>query len=247
MDIDSIELRCKGNKLVGVRYAPQNGPAKKPAFLLLHGFPGAQKNADIAWVLARRGYVCLAPHYRGSWGSHGRYSFAGVIDDTRAALRALRRDPGVDQRRIGIMGLSMGGWAAINVAALDRGVAAVCAMAPMAGDRQWRDARSRDKVYGLASVLEYRSKAALWKEFKDVVLGRDPVRVIDRIAPRPLLLVHGSQDELLSCALSRALFTRARAPKRLVVIEGADHGFTEHRPRLCALIARWASRALPVR
>ena len=246
MDIDSIELRCQGSKLVGVRYAPQDVPAKKPTFLLLHGFPGAQKNADLAWVLARRGYVCLAPHFRGSWGSHGRYSFAGIIEDTRAALRALRRDPGVDCRRVGIMGFSMGGWAAINVAALDRGVAAVCAMAPMSGDSQWRDARSREKVYELASVLEYGSKAALWREFKDVVLGCDPARVVGRIAPRPLLLLHGSQDELLPCALSRDLFERAGAPKRLAIIDGADHGFTDHRPRLCAMVARWAARALPV-
>jgi alpha-beta hydrolase superfamily lysophospholipase len=39
----------------------------------------------------------------------------------------------------------------------------------------------------------------------------------------PLLVVHGSQDRLIQPMLGRALYDRARAPKRFVLVEGGTH------------------------
>jgi hypothetical protein len=41
--------------------------------LLLHGCPGLQQNGDLAVALRDRGWNALIFHYRGSWGSGGRY------------------------------------------------------------------------------------------------------------------------------------------------------------------------------
>jgi alpha/beta superfamily hydrolase len=42
---------------------------------------------------------------------------------------------------------------------------------------------------------------------------------------RPLLLIHGTEDEVLDHAASEDIHQRAREPKRLVLLEGAGHGF----------------------
>jgi alpha/beta superfamily hydrolase len=63
--------------------------------------------------------------------------------------------------------------------------------------------------------------------------------MVGELAPRPLLLVHGTADAILPDESSRALFERAGEPKRLELITGADHGYSAHRDKLFAIIEKW--------
>jgi fermentation-respiration switch protein FrsA (DUF1100 family) len=60
-------------------------------------------------------------------------------------------------------------------------------------------------------------------ESAEALLEYQPEREIDRIAPRPLLLVHGRQDVLVAPDESLVAFQRAGEPKRLVLLEGMGH------------------------
>jgi alpha-beta hydrolase superfamily lysophospholipase len=60
-----------------------------------------------------------------------------------------------------------------------------------------------------------------------------------RLAPRPLLLVHGTNDEVLPDACSRQVFARARDPKELKLYRGARHGLDEVREELLDLLVSW--------
>lgn len=60
-------------------------------------------------------------------------------------------------------------------------------------------------------------------EAADYLLRFHPERYVDRIAPRPLLLVHGAENRLHRPAESRALHARAGQPCRLEILEGAGH------------------------
>jgi pimeloyl-ACP methyl ester carboxylesterase len=51
-----------------------------------------------------------------------------------------------------------------------------------------------------------------------------PIDVVRAIAPRPLLVVGGSDDHIVPMAMTRALFDAAAAPKDLLVVAGAHHG-----------------------
>ena len=53
---------------------------------------------------------------------------------------------------------------------------------------------------------------------------------------KPLLLIHGSKDEVLDKAASEDVFERAREPKRLVVLEGSGHGLMEHEDEVYDLV-----------
>ncbi|MBI2071064.1 MAG: alpha/beta fold hydrolase [Elusimicrobia bacterium] len=244
MRIDSVLLSVQGQKRVGVRYAPDQEGKKRPGLLMLHGFPGAEKNVDVARALVRRGWVCLAPHFRGSWGSHGQYSFSGILQDTAYFWRILNRDPQVKRRSTAVLGFSMGGWAALNFAAQGgRSAKAVVALAPMAGSRQWFGSRSRKKVWDLARTLDIRSKDALWRDFKRTLAVHDPMNVVGKIAA-PLLIAHGTQDELVPYELGRGLFVRAGSPKRFVTVRGADHQFSEHREKLIQSVVSFLTETI---
>ncbi|MFA7645195.1 MAG: hypothetical protein WCX92_08370, partial [Thermovirgaceae bacterium] len=77
-------------RLLGLIYlADGEGPHK--TLLLLHGFPGNEKNLDIAHIIRRGGYNVLVFHYSGSWGSRGSYSFSQNYSDLQA-VRSIMAD-----------------------------------------------------------------------------------------------------------------------------------------------------------
>lgn len=64
-------------------------------------------------------------------------------------------------------------------------------------------------------------------------------RTVARLAPKPLLLVHGTADSILDCAASSDIYDRALEPKRIVLYEGAGHGLSECADELFELLSAW--------
>jgi pimeloyl-ACP methyl ester carboxylesterase len=64
-------------------------------------------------------------------------------------------------------------------------------------------------------------------------------RTVNHLAPKPLLLAHGTFDTVLDCAASSDIYERARDPKRLVLFEGAGHGLMECADELFDLLSGW--------
>jgi fermentation-respiration switch protein FrsA (DUF1100 family) len=60
-----------------------------------------------------------------------------------------------------------------------------------------------------------------------------------RISPRPLLLVHGLDDEVLSPVCSEIVYAAAGEPRTLKFFAGARHGLDSVRPELLALLVDW--------
>ena len=63
--------------------------------------------------------------------------------------------------------------------------------------------------------------------------------LVPRVAPRPLLLVHGELDRRLPPASSRYVYERAGEPKELVILEGAKHSLRQRRGELRQLLRTW--------
>jgi hypothetical protein len=60
-------------------------------------------------------------------------------------------------------------------------------------------------------------------ESADFLLRSAPERVVDRIAPRPLLVVHGTENDLHKPLEARSLYEHASEPKRLELLQGSGH------------------------
>jgi len=111
--LDTFQLPSHGSLLNALVYVAP-GPGPHPVVLLLHGFPGNEKNLDIAQTLRRAGYDVLYFNYRGSWGSPGAFSFTHGLEDVDAAIDYLRTPANAtrlraDPNRLILAGHSMGG------------------------------------------------------------------------------------------------------------------------------------------
>jgi fermentation-respiration switch protein FrsA (DUF1100 family) len=62
---------------------------------------------------------------------------------------------------------------------------------------------------------------------------------VDKISPRPFLLVGGEKDATVSPRRIAALFDRAKDPKNMTIVEGADHVFTDRRRELVQIVTEW--------
>lgn len=106
------------------------GAGPHPVVVLLHGFPGNERNLDLAQDIRRAGWDVLFFDYRGSWGTPGDFSFSNSIEDTAAAVAYLRQPQvaktlRLDPSRIVLIGHSMGGFMAVAAAAADPSIKAV--------------------------------------------------------------------------------------------------------------------------
>jgi len=127
--MDAFQLPSHGSQLNAFVYVAA-GAGPHPTVILLHGFPGNERNLDLAQAIRRAGWNVLYFDYRGSWGSPGDFSLAHSLEDTAAAIAYLR-DPANAARlhsnpaNIVLIGHSMGGFMARYAAAHDPGIRAV--------------------------------------------------------------------------------------------------------------------------
>jgi dipeptidyl aminopeptidase/acylaminoacyl peptidase len=240
--LTGVTFDSDGHRLVGVLYLAR-GEEPKPTVLLLHGCPGLEKNLDLAVRLRERGWNALLFHYRGCWGSAGRYDLRTIPRDVTAAIDHLAGCPRVDADRIAVLGHSMGGWAALVTAAVEPRLQAVAVYgAPArlgAVQRLSPDRIEQEFTRFLATTPEeFAGQVAMVAE------QTDSLAAVGAIGPRPLLVVHGTADWWVPVTQARELRERAGPSCRYVEVEGADHGFSWHRAELADLMVGWLSEGM---
>lgn len=112
-------IPSSGSMLAGFIYTA-NGPQKHPTLLLLHGFPGNERNLDLAQVVRNRGWNVIYFDYRGSWGSQGQFSFAHCVEDVVNVVSFCKKYSDslrIDTSNIVLFGHSMGGWVCLKALA----------------------------------------------------------------------------------------------------------------------------------
>lgn len=161
----------------------------------------------VMW-LVEAGYHVLTYDYRGYGESGGDLDRRGMVEDVKAAFRyaLTRRD--IDPKRLVSYGHSLGG--AKSVAALGE--------SPVPGLRA---------VVVDATFASYRSMARRVGGRLGESLVTDelaPEKLIARISPVPLLVIHGGEDPVVPLSQGRRLFEAAREPKTLFVVRAGGHG-----------------------
>ena len=106
-----------GNSQIAGLIYNANGLQKHPTLLLLHGYPGNERNLDIAQVVRSRGWNVIYFDYRGSWGSQGKFSFKNCVEDVVnvvAFCNKYQDSLKIDTSNIVLFGHSMGGWVCLK-------------------------------------------------------------------------------------------------------------------------------------
>lgn len=169
-----------------------------------------------AW-LTGEGMHVLCFDYRGYGLSEGRPDRAGVLADSRAAIRYAASRPEADPDRIVLLGQSLGGANAVVAAATltDLPVRGVIV------DSAFYSYRSivADKI-GLIPVLGW-----IRGPLSAVLIGNrhSPGPVIGSLAPTPVLMFHGAADPVVPLWHGERLFDAAGEPKFLCVMDGRGH------------------------
>jgi len=225
--------------MVGVLATP-GGKRKAPGVLMLHGFPGAEHSVDVQRALLARGIASFRLHFQGAWGSEGNYLFSGLVDQAKAGLRFLARQPGVNSRRLGVFGFSMGGWTALNLAGAAPDILTAVAVAPVGGPEMVGPSNA-PFIKSHCGPVRVASRDGLVRDFQDSVKRYDPVKAVAK-SKADILLIHGTCDEVIPFEVSRRI--SATTGVRLVRAKGADHAFLDRRPWLTKRSVDWLSRRL---
>lgn len=240
-----VALRSDALTLSGEAFVPED---PKLLCVLCHGIPGPGPRdpsdagyAGFARTLAARGFATLWFDFRGVRGQPGEFSIAGWCTDLEAALDALDTDAEIGGIPRAVVGSSAGGAVAIAVAARREDVAAVATLAAPASftfgglvsdpAKLLQTFRNTGIVHDPAFPPDVDG---WWSEFAAAA----PENLIGKLAPRPVLLVHGDSDEVIPYPHAERLFLAAGEPKELVRIPHGAHQLRRD-PRAVEALVDW--------
>jgi uncharacterized protein len=242
---------AEGDRLAGVLHRPEEEIAG--AVLLVSCFTCGKDIATavrLARGLSEAGYAVLRFDLTGLGDSEGDFADVTLsrdVGDVRAAVGALL-DAGLEP--ITVIGHSLGGVAGL-LAAHD--LPQVRAVAMLASPSAVEHARRRilggleDEIASEGSAIltaggrDFRIGAAFGED-----LGEHDVRHAVATLDRPLLVLHGTEDEIVEVAEGEALHAAAGEPARLAIIDGADHILSdrEHAAEAAGVIRDWLDDVL---
>lgn len=221
-----------------------------PGLVVCHGFPNGPKSAaasgqtypELADRLAdEAGWKVLTFNFRGTGNSEGDFSLGGWLHDLHAAVDHLLLSGDVDG--VWLCGASTGGSLAICAAAEDARVKGVAALSARADFDDWaahpRRFLEHARDIGVIRSATFPADTDAWiRELKET----RPLVLAEKLAPRPLLLVQGSDDDLVPSLDARAL-ADCHGHAELRIIQGAGHRL-RHDPRAVAVLLGWMDRQI---
>ena len=246
---EDLKIESEGAQLAA-HFARPAGVGRVPGVVLCHGFPQGPNGATSVGVtypgLADRlsdltGWAVLTFSFRGAGKSPGDFSVPGWLSDIDASVTWLLARP--DVSGAGIIGSATGGALCVVHAASDDRVRGVCTLAAPASIRNWVDNPlqfvEHARRMGVIQSEGFPSNITAWaREIAEL----DPLAAAAKIPPRPFLILHGADDDVVPPEASVA-YAEAAGPGAAEhrILAGAGHRL-RHDPRVVALVAGWMSR-----
>jgi pimeloyl-ACP methyl ester carboxylesterase len=253
--MESFQIPSHGALLNAFAYVAA-GAGPHPAVILLHGFPGNERNLDLAQDIRHAGWDVLYFDYRGSWGSPGGFSFSHSIEDTAAAVAYLRlpataKTLRLDPARIVLIGHSMGGFMAVQGAAADPAILAMGLISPadlggripqpLPKEREPQAIQAMSAGYareGMAPLSGCTPEGLARETIANSARWSFSAKV-DSLKSRPALIVT-SEDGLAPSNTAFAAALRNAGNDRVTTIHlSTDHSYSDQRSPLSKAVLQW--------
>lgn len=237
----SHRIRSGDVFLTATAHVPARADHRVPCVVFCHGFTGNRIEQRRIFVrtareLARHGLAGFRFDYSGCGDSEGEFrdfSIFDYIEDAGAALDFAARLPGVDGRRMGILGYSLGGCVAAETAKSRPDIGAIVLWSPVAFPLSLFYEQGKDVFPRPENLF----KETTWIEYKGWEIGREFIESLGKVDPVkslasckcPALICRGMNDTVVNPSHSNA-FVEARESKNLVtqnlLLPKSDHGYT---------------------
>jgi len=219
-----------------------------PGVIMCHSFPfgpfDARHSASTFPEMMDRianelGFAAMCFTFRGCGDSPGDFSLQGWVDDLRAAIDHMIAE--AQPTGLWLVGSNTGGSLAMCVAADDPRIRGCALLGPRADFDDWaaQPRKFLDHCREVGSVRTPRFPTDFDEWTRELRRFR-PVPAAQRLAPRPLLLLHGDDDESVPASDSRQL-AEVHGAAEMRVIDGAGHRL-RHDPRAMAVMMGWLDR-----
>lgn len=238
-----------GNDLAAHLARPaQLHPTAQPGLVIAHGFPaeaGGGINSTRSFpeladrVATESGWAALAFSSRGVAESGGDFSLGGWRRDLEGAVAHLRESVPCDG--VCIVGFGTGGALAIAAAADDPSIDGVAAIGAPADFHDWgRNARKLLVVAREMGIIRDEDFPRDFDSWSGELRSITATEAARRLAPRELLLIHGSDDEVVP-VLDARVVADAHGTADLRIVAGGGHHL-RHDPRAVAVLIGWLDR-----
>jgi len=233
------------------------GGGRHPTVILLHGLPGNEQNLDLAQAMRRAGWTVITFHFRGSWGSGGRFSLLNCIEDVKELLTQLKQTGladswGVDPNHLVLMGHSYGGDVAALVASETQGLMGTALLAPWDVSytrRGWEKLPTEQQgktattfFFDANGRLAGATPQSLYAEVMKTGESLDLTRCARALTRQKVLVVTAVHDDDGDKANALLETLRASHAANLSATQlDSDHAFNDHRIALQATVLRWLS------
>jgi len=247
---DYFAITVDGIAIVGQEFLPAEDSGY-PAVCLCHGVPSGNPPDPndggypaLAETFCAQQYPVYIFNFRGAGDSGGNFDLPGWTRDLLSVVDYILGLEINRNRGLFLVGFSGGAAVSIYVASRDNRVSGVAACACPADFSLFSERGGPQAIVdgyrriGIIRDADFPQSAQAWL---NAFLPVTPVDHVDEIAPRPLLLVHGTEDDVVPISHARRLFEIAGEPKELKVIGGAGHRLRRE-PDVVIAVLEWLKK-----
>ncbi len=246
MPYDNVYFTTEDKVNIKGWFIPYDGAEK--TIILMHGW--GMNRSDIlknTYFLHDLGFNLLYFDFRALGESGGKVSSIGYLETrgVRAAIKYLKETRPEYCKKIGLYGFAMGGIVATWAGVSNPPIRCVAAEASYYSFRRvvsrWAWVHHKVPSFPIIPIVLHYIR-------RDLHVNPErysPKYNIGKIAPRPVLIIHGRYDSIVPAAQAKLLFKRAGDPKEIWLVPGAKHnkcaevGGFEYKQRLSDFFRRY--------
>ncbi len=229
---ESVNIQYYNSNLSAMFFYPNNGSDRCPVVCKAHGLISNkfEKEEELATMLTDEGIAYFTFHFTGFFESTGDFRIQTQLTNLDYIITYLTNHPKVDPKRIGLLGVSMGAAIAVCHASRDPRISSVVLQAPLFDFDfvvNYPEFTSMMEGLALTGMVRLPLEGAKEELVQDIK-GNNPLHCINKICPRPLLIIAGENDTFMPLSGIKKLFEKAQSPKEFKLVENADHNLSNY-------------------
>ena len=251
---ENIRVKSDNIYLSGAIFKPAGYKnLNNQSVIICHGMPSGTYNRigsdepikddgisyrDLAEWFALEGLITVIFNFRGTGESGGNFHHMGWVKDLNAVIDWLLKDGCIDSNKVCLLGSSLGAAVAIYVAAHRKEISAVISFASpstMSVLKTPELSLNRYRQMGIIRDSGFPMSVKDWASEPSIL---NPREWVGDIPPRPLLLLHGSEDDVVDPKAMEVLQEYSGHKAQCVLISGAGHRLRSE-PEIVKISIEW--------